>query len=135
MVPNFPVFILKFVIDIIIFSMKSVSKIAFILILAGCISGMAIADRGGFGRKKSKVQLNIATIGSLKKSIAFNLRSGLTFKGSNLLNSQQIGGNLFNTTLVSYQKGNTIYILPYKQKILLPSYSRESGYKLIIRRK
>jgi hypothetical protein len=115
--------------------MKSISKIVFILILAGCISGIAIADRGGFGRKNNKVKLNIATVGSLKKSIAFNLRSGMAFKGSNLLNSQQIGNTLFNTTLVSYQKGNTIYILPYKQKILIPNYSPESGYKLIIRRK
>ena len=115
--------------------MKIFSKILFILILMGCISGIAIADRGGFGRKRNKVQLNIDMLGTLKRSIPFNLKSGLTFKGSSLLNSQQIGNNLFNTALISFKKGNTIYILPYKQKILIPSYSSESGYKLILRRK
>jgi len=116
--------------------MKIISKIVFILILIGSISGIALADRGGFGRKKNKVQLNINMLGStLKKSIPFNLKSGLTFRGSKLLNTQQIGNTWYNTTLVSYKKGNTIYILPYKQKILLPSYTPESGYKLIIRRK
>lgn len=120
---------------IIINQMKIISKIIFILVLIGGISSIAIADRGGFGRKRSKVQLNINMLGTLKKSIPFNLKSGLTFRGSKLLNSQQIGNTTFNTTLLSYKKGNTIYILPYKQKILIPNYSPESGYKLLIRRK
>ena len=119
---------------LIINQMKRISKIIFILILIGC-SDIVVADRGGFGRKRNKVQLNINMLGSLKKSIPFNLKSGLTFRGSKLLNSQQIGNTWYNTTLVSYKKGNTIYILPYKQKILIPNYSPESGYKLIIRRK
>jgi len=34
---------------------------------------------------------------------------------------------------ISYKKGNTIYILPYKQKVLIPQYTQEEGYKLILR--
>src|SRR5436305_6183414 len=115
--------------------MRKLLKITFLLLLIACFCGIANADRGVFGKKKNKVQLNIFTTNTLKKSIPFNLKSGLIFKGSNLLNSQQIGNSLFNTALISYEKGNTIYILPYKQKILIPSYSPQSGYKLIIRRK
>ena len=115
--------------------MKTLSKITFVLLLISFISGIANADRGVFGKKKNKVQLNIITVSTLKKSIPFNLRSGLSFKGSSLLNSQQIGNSIFNNGLISYKKGNTVYILPYKQKVLIPSYSAESGYKLIIRRK
>ena len=114
--------------------MKRLSKITFVLVLIGCMSIVANADRGVFGKKR-KVQLNITTTNTLKKSIPFNLKSGLIFKGSCLLNSQQIGNSFFNTTLVSYKKGNTTYILPYRQKVLIPSYSPETGYKLIIRRK
>ena len=115
--------------------MKSLSKITFVLLLIGSISGIAIADRGVFGKKRNKVQLNISTFSTLKKSIPFNLKSGLTFRGSSFLNEQQIGNNLFNTALISYKKGNTVYILPYKQKILIPSYSPQTGYKVIIRRR
>lgn len=115
--------------------MKKLSKITFVFILIGCISGIANADRGVFGKKRNKVQLNIPTQNSLKKSISFNLKSGLSFKGSNILNSQQIGNSIFNTAIISFKKGNTIYILPYKQKVLIPSYTTENGYKLIIRRK
>jgi hypothetical protein len=39
-----------------------------------------------------------------------------------------------STTLVSYQKGNTIYIIPYKQKIIMPEVKPGyTGMKLIIR--
>ncbi|MEO6454846.1 MAG: hypothetical protein ABIN97_12270 [Ginsengibacter sp.] len=115
--------------------MKRFSKITFVLLLIGSISIIANADRGVFGKKKNKVQLNITTVNSLKRSIPFNLKSGLTFKGSTLSNTQQIGNSFFNTALISYKKGNTVYILPYKQKVLIPSYSLQQGYKLLIRRK
>jgi hypothetical protein len=114
--------------------MKKYSQIAFFVVLVSCISIFASADRGGFGRKKTKVNLNIYTSSTLKNSIAFNLHSGLTYRGSTLFNHQLIGKNAIDNALVTYKKGNSIYILPYKQRILIPDYST-SGYKLIIRSK
>lgn len=105
------------------------------MLLTACLSIVANADRGVFGKKKNKVQLNITTNSTLKKSIPFNLKSGLTFKGSSLLKTQQIGNSIFNTALISYKKGNTVYILPYKQRVLIPTYSPETGSKLVLRRK
>jgi hypothetical protein len=110
---------------------KYSKKIAMIFLVCGvCL--FAFADRGGFV-KKNKTHLNISTSGNLKNSIAFNLKSGLTYRGSALLNRQQIGNSIISDALISYRKGNTIYILPYKQKILIPEYSQKDGYKLIIR--
>ena len=100
------------------------------LICGVCL--FAFADRGGFV-KKDKTHLNINTNGNLKNSISFNLRSGLNYRGSAILNQQQIGSSMINDALISYKKGNTVYILPYKQKILIPNYSQQDGYKLIIR--
>lgn len=92
----------------------------------------ASADRGGFG-KKNKAQLNINTSGNLKNSIAFNLKSGLTYKGSFLTRQEKVGSFMVNDAIISYKKGNTIYLIPYKQKILIPEYTHQGGYKLIIR--
>jgi hypothetical protein len=108
------------------------SKLTLIAILFCCAAYMATADRGGFGRK-NKVHFNIVTINTLKNSIPFNLRSGLNYKGSTILNSQLIGRSIFNNSIINYQKGNTIYIVPYKQRVLIQSYSPGTGYKLIIR--
>lgn len=112
--------------------MNKYAKIGFVLIFCCGVYFISLADRGGF-IKKNKTQLNITTKGNLKNSIAFNLKSGVSYKGSFFLNSQQIGNTYISDTYISYKKGNTIYILPYKQKVLIPDYSQKDGYKLIIR--
>ncbi|MDQ6757726.1 MAG: hypothetical protein M3004_12415 [Bacteroidota bacterium] len=112
--------------------MKKYSKLAVIVSLFCFATYIATADRGGFGRR-GKIHFNIITINTLKHSIPFNLKTGLSYKGSSVLTHQQIGNFIFNNSIISYQKGNTIYIVPYKQKVLIPSYSAATGYKLIIR--
>ncbi|MEO6187958.1 MAG: hypothetical protein ABIO82_06625, partial [Ginsengibacter sp.] len=85
--------------------------------------------------KKDKTRLNIANAGTLKNSIRFDLKSKLNYKGSFLLNQQQIGNSIVSDAIISYKKGNTIYLIPYKHKILIPEYSQSEGSKLIIRSK
>lgn len=105
---------------------------AFVALFFCGVYFIAFADRGGFV-KKTKTHLNVAAEGSLKNSIAFNLKSGIEYKGSFFLNRQQIGNSIISDAFISYKKGNTIYILPYKQKVVIPEYSEKDGYKLIIR--
>lgn len=108
------------------------SRIFLVVLMICGVCLIASADRGGFV-KKNKTRLNIATPGNLKNSIRFNLKSDLNYKGSFFLNQRQIGNTLVSDALVSYKKGNTIYLLPYKQKVLIPQYTQGEGYKLIIR--
>jgi len=57
-----------------------------ILLVCGvCL--FAFADRGGFV-KKNKTHLNINTSGNLRNSIAFNLKSGIVYRGSSILDKQ-----------------------------------------------
>ena len=112
--------------------MLKYSRIVTVVVLVCGICLFAFADRGGFV-KKNKTRLNIETNGNLKNSIPFNLKSGLTYRGSFFTNSQKIGNTMVSDAYISYKKGNTIYILPYKQKILIPQYSQKEGYKLILR--
>ena len=112
--------------------MLKYSRIVTVVVLVCGICLFAFADRGGF-MKKNRARLNIETNGNLKNSIQFNLKSGLSYKGSFFTNSQKIGNTLISDAYISYKKGNTIYILPYKQKILIPEYSQQDGYKLILR--
>lgn len=112
--------------------MTKYSKILAVSVLVFGVCLFALADRGGFV-KKNRPHLNIETHGNLKNSIPFNLKSGLTYRGSFFTNSQRIGNSIVNDAYISYKKGNTVYILPYKQKILIPEYSQQDGYKLILR--
>jgi hypothetical protein len=112
--------------------MTKYSKLISVILLVCGVFIYAFADRGGFV-KKNRTHLNINTNGNLKNSIAFNLKSGLLYRGSTILDREQIGNSIISDALISYKKGNTVYILPYKQKILIPEYTAQDGYKLIIR--
>lgn len=111
------------------------SKIAKKILLLGILTGtmlVSFADRGIGKKSKSKVLLNINTNNSFKNSLSFNLKAGLKYKGSLLSNPQQPGST--PTELVTYQKGNSIYIIPYKQKIIVPEIKQGyTGLKLIIK--
>lgn len=113
--------------------MMKVSKIVLLLVLVSTTYS-AWADRG-IGRKtKAKTfSLNLNTNVSLRSSISINLKSGLVYKGSTLGTINTVKGPVVQGT-VSYQKGNNVYVLPYKQKIVTPEVKQGyAGMKLIIR--
>lgn len=114
--------------------MNKVTKFFTVVLLTCGVCLLAFADRGGLV-KKNKTRLNIETKGDLRNSINFNLKSGIVYRGSNILSSTQVGSTVVNDAVISYKKGNTTYILPYKQKVFIPQYSQQAGYKLLIRRK
>jgi hypothetical protein len=98
-----------------------------------CTVEVAMADKGAGKKNKAKVALNIITPSTIRNSISFNLKSGLTYKGSLLTSQQIIGRSIMNSEIVTYQKGNTIYIIPYKHKIVMPEIQQGyTGLKLVI---
>jgi hypothetical protein len=110
-------------------------KLLAIFILSSIIVD-ALADKG-FGRKnKNKTTINITAPTGIRNSIAFNLKSGLSYKGSLLNDRKNLGGSILNTSIVTYQKGNSTYIIPYKNKITITEVKQGyTGMKIIIRKK
>jgi hypothetical protein len=116
---------------------KKMSKITKIVLLVAVLNGIMLttkADRG-IGKNKKKVSLNISTAHtSFTKVLSLNLKSGLRYKGTLLTNVESTKNSVFYNTLVTYQKGNTIYIIPYKQKMIVPEIKQGyTGMKLIIK--
>ena len=94
----------------------------------------ALADKGIGKKNKTKVTLNINTSNSLRNSISLNLKSGLKYTGSLLVNQQYEGNVILSNTLLTSQKGNTVYIIPHKQIIAVPEMRQGyTGMKLIIK--
>jgi hypothetical protein len=112
--------------------MKTFTKKLLTIALLFGIAQVAMADRG-VGKKKNKTVLNIYTPSTLRNSIAFNLKSGLSYKGSLLSSTQTVGNSIMANSLITYQKGNVTYVIPYKHKIVMPEISQGyTGMKLII---
>lgn len=114
--------------------MTGFTKKIFIIVALISVMDVAMADRGIGKRARSKTVLNITTGASLRNSIAYNINSGLSYKGSLLSNRQVSANGMMNSTLVTYQKGNITYIIPYKHKIAMPDTRQGyTGVKLVIR--
>ena len=111
-------------------------KITKIILLFSILNGLlftTFADRGVGKKTKNKIVLNIKSNGSFTNTLGFNLKTGLTYKGS-LLCTQMSKSSILNNNFVTYQKGSTIYIVPFKQKVLVPEiHQGYTGMKLIIR--
>jgi hypothetical protein len=124
-----------------VFNKNKMKKIFRILLLTTAFTGLLLpsfADRG-LGKKKNKVTLNIKTPTSFASSLKFNLRNGMKYTGSSLLrplgNTKTVTTPTYSfNTLVTYQKGKSIYIVPMKQKVLVADiHQGYTGAKLIIR--
>jgi hypothetical protein len=114
--------------------MKTFTKKLLTIALLFSIAQVAMADRGIGKKNKNKTILNIATPSTLRNSIAFNLKSGLSYKGSLLTSTKTVGNSIIANSLITYQKGNTTYIIPYKHKIAVPEIKQGyTGFKIIIR--
>lgn len=110
------------------------AKIILVVVMLCGITFSALADKGIGKKSKAKATLNIATTNSLRNSISLNLKSGLKYTGSLLVNQQSNGSSVLTNTLVTYQKGNTVYIIPHKQVIAVPEMRQGyTGMKLIIK--
>ncbi len=113
--------------------MKTAKIILVVLMLSG-VGFSALADKGIGKKSKSKVNLNINTVNSLRNSISLNLKTGLKYTGSLLVNQQISGTSYLTNTLLTYQKGNTVYIIPHKQIIAIPEIKQGyTGMKIIIK--
>jgi hypothetical protein len=115
--------------------MKSITKQLLVLILLFSVGSRAFADRV-FGKKtNNKITLNLNISSNLRNAVGFNLKTGLVYKGSLLSYPANSGNAIINNSISTYQKGNTIYIVPYKNKLTVteskPGYT---GIKIIIRK-
>jgi hypothetical protein len=114
--------------------MTKSTKIILGIVILSSIAINALADRGIGKKSKSTASLNISTSGSLRSSISINLKSGLKYKGSLLTSQQSDGKTILKNTLLTYKKGNTVYIIPHKQVVAVPEMSQGyTGMKLIIK--
>lgn len=111
--------------------MLKITKLLLLLVVCNGILLSVYADRGVGNKNVKKISFDIKP-SDLKNKINFSLKSGLTYKGS-LINTatSTFSGK---STLVTYKKGNVTYIIPYKQKIIVPEVSKGyTGMKLIIK--
>jgi hypothetical protein len=80
------------------------------------IAFLAFASKGGGGDKKKDTPLknDFVPIRSLNE---FTLRSKPLYSGSYVFGQERDNKGISINTIVTYQKGRTVYVLPFKYKV------------------
>lgn len=87
----------------------------------------------GDGKKKSDLPKNSLLSSRTVKPGSFSLRSGYTYRGTQVINQQTQKKYISLNNTVTYQKGNTTYIVPLKKKVVLSKVKIELGNRQLRR--
>ena len=94
------------------------------------VVGLATASMGGGGEKNKKAAFK-NTFTPIRTTGGFTLKAGPSFTGNYSLGVVKEPNSLSFNTLVTYQKGNSIYIMPYHYKLNTTMYlDNNSGSNL-----
>lgn len=94
----------------------------------------SFADRGVRSKSRKNITLNISTELSFNNSLDVNLKSGMKYRGLAFAETASSCCYVQGMAIKSYQKGNTIYLVPSTQKMIVPEINQGyTGMKLIIK--
>jgi hypothetical protein len=93
-------------------------KLSVLLLLA--VSAIGAFATLGDGKSKELPKKSLLSNKTVKPG-SFSLKSGYTYRGNQILNTQQETKYVRLNTTVTMQRGNTTYIVPLKKKVLLPN--------------
>jgi hypothetical protein len=95
--------------------MKKLTRQACFSALMIIVVALAFASKGGGSKKKTPTYKSDFV--PIRTFNGFTLRSGANFAGSHIFGIEKNDKHFSYNTIVTYQKGNTIFILPYKYKV------------------
>ena len=90
--------------------------ISFVLILG--ITHAVFAVDGIVTKSRSSK----ASFSNLKKNLSLSLHSGFSYHDNKSFGFKKVDKDHFFNSMISFQKGNITYILPYKNKMLLHKF-------------
>ena len=109
--------------------LPSAKKLLISSILLG-FAAFAIASMGGGGKSKDKGARPEFT--PIRTTNGFTLKAGPSYRGSVIFAQEKSKNLVAYNSIVTYQKGNTTYILPVKYKLQTsPSSQSSSNLQLL----
>src|SRR5690242_8777250 len=92
------------------------------------IAGTAVASFATLGDKnKNSSRSRGSLLSSKTYSNSFSLKSGYTYRGNQVINTELTNRYINLNTSISYSKGNTTFIVPLKKKVILSNVKIDIG--------
>lgn len=83
---------------------------------------LAIASSGG-GDKKKEAALRKPDFTPIRTTNGFTLKAGPIYTGSHLVSSERTTNYVTFNTVVTYQQGNKVFILPHRSRVVVADNS------------
>jgi len=87
-----------------------------LIAFSGYVFAVSGTSNGDDRTSKMKVYSN------LKTAIPFSLKYGHGYNGSKTFNFSRSDQYMVMNSIITYQKGNVVYVLPHQNKIKIPSF-------------
>jgi len=102
--------------------MKKLTRHISILTILVIMAILTFASKGGGGNKKSNnnFQNSFTPISAVS---SFTLKNSPSYSSANIYGVQKDKQRVSFNTMITYEKGNTIYILPYQYKTNSSTFS------------
>jgi hypothetical protein len=91
------------------------------------VVGLADASKGGGGEKKNANTSLKTNFTPIRTTSGFTLKAGPSLTANYSLGTEKTPNYVSFNTLITYQKGNSIYVMPYRYKINTSMYLDHSG--------
>ena len=89
---------------------------------------LALASSGG-GDKKKAESLRKPDFTPIRTTNGFTLKAGPAYTGSHTFISVRTNNFITRNTVVTYQQGNKVFILPYKPRVTVTSAVDNSTFR------
>lgn len=88
------------------------------------IAILTFASKGGGGGDKNKNVPVTSHFTPIRTTNGFTLKAGPVYRGSQLFSQQKKNDVITFNSVITYKRGNTTYILPYKYRMNLPANNK-----------
>ena len=120
MVKEYPIFFIIFaarkVSTMTTLQMKKLMRYVFFFMSFLIIVGLAFGSKGGDKNKKRNANLKTNFV-PIRVISPFILKNGFSYSGSHILGMQKENSSFSVNSIITYQRGNTTFIMPYKYKV------------------
>jgi hypothetical protein len=98
-------------------------SVALLLILVMQIASASISSTGTSDEKMKNNKYSLKKFNSLRHTFSiYALKSRLRYTNSDIISQFHTSEGLSINSMMSYDKGNTTYIMPYKYKVRIPKF-------------
>jgi hypothetical protein len=110
---------------------KTLARKSAICFALTALAILTFASKGGGGGDKDKRVPLTKQFTPIRTASGFTLKAGPVYRGSQLFTQEKKKDAVTFNSVITYSRGNTTYILPYKYRVNYPSAKQKNNLNVV----